>query len=95
MEQYKPGFLGKVIPADDPKKLTDFVQNQYDAFSKIYDTVKEQSKDISDIKAVPTSDSSTLAVKVDCSKDTMSKIKETASGSPDVQVKGDTITAKS
>ena len=50
MEKYKPGYLGKVIPADNPSKLTDFVTNQYDAFSKIYDTCKNQSENISDIK---------------------------------------------
>ena len=95
MEQYKPGFLGKVIPADDPQKLKDFVQNKYDAFSKIYDTVKDQSAEISDIKSVPTSDPSSLAVKVDCTDSAMSEIKEKAAESEDVQVKGDTITAKS
>ena len=33
VEKYKPGYLGKVMPVDNPSKLTDFVTNKYDAFS--------------------------------------------------------------
>lgn len=97
MDKYKPGYLGKVIPADNPSKLTDFVTNQYDSFSKVYDTCKDQSDKISDIKVVEKSsnDSSELSVKVSTDKDTMENIKEAAKGDESVTVEGDVITAKS
>lgn len=95
MEQYKPGFLGKVIPADDPSKLTDFVTNKYDSFSTIYDACKNQSENISDIKTVETSSSdiNSLSVKVSADKETIDKIKEVTAGDDSVSVKNDVITA--
>lgn len=96
MEKYKPGYLGKVIPADDPAKLTEFVTKKYDSFSSIYDACKDQSGSISDVKPVDTgsSDPSSLSVKVSTDKETMDKIKEAAAGDDSVTVSGDTITAK-
>ena len=96
MEQYKPGYLGKVIPADDPSKLTEFVINQYDAFSKVYDACKDQSANITDIKVVETgnSDTNSLSVKVSTDQETMAAIKETVSGDESVTVSNDVVTAK-
>lgn len=96
MEQYKPGYLGKVIPADDPSKLTDFLTNKYDPFNKIYDACKGQSAQIADVKPVDTgsSDSSSLSVKVSADKETIEKIKEAAAGDNTVTVNNDVVTAK-
>lgn len=97
MEKYKPGYLGKVIPANDPSKLTKFVTKQYDAFSKIYDTCKGQSDKIGDIKVVePNAGDSedTLKVKVSADKEVVEKISDAAKGDASVTVQDDVITAK-
>jgi len=91
MNLYKPEYMGKVIPADDPAKLTDFVTNKYDAFSKVYEACKEQSADIKDISMVETSDTNSLSVNVQASEETMEKIKENSS--EDVNVTGNVVTA--
>lgn len=96
MDKYKPGYLGKMIPADDPSKVTEFVTKQYESFSAVYDSCKEHSDKISDVKPLDAgSGSSSLSVKVSTDKETMAKIEETASSDTSVTVKGDTITAKS
>lgn len=94
MERYKPEYLGKVIPVDDTSKLTDFVTNKYDSFSKIYDTCKEQSQNISDIKVVG-SENDSLTVKLTCSQDTAEQIKKTALGDNTISIIGDIVTARS
>lgn len=95
MEKYKPGYLGKVIPADNPSKLTDFVTNQYDAFSKIYDTCKNQSENISDIKVVETgnNDPGSLSIKVSADRKVVESIKEVAKDDISVNVNDFVITA--
>ena len=60
MEKYKPEYLGKVIPVDNPSKMTNFVENQYDSFSKMYEVCKDQSSNISDIKPVDNGSEETL-----------------------------------
>ena len=96
MEKYKPEYLGKVIPADDPSKLTNFVTNQYDAFSKIYDTCKDQSEHISDIKVVESgnADPKSLSVKVSADKEVVESIKEIVKDDESIVVNNDVITAK-
>lgn len=96
MEKYKPEYLGKVIPADDPSKLTNFVTNQYDAFSKIYDTCKNQSENISDIKVVESenADPNSLSVKVSADREVVESIKEVAKNDESIVVNNDVITAK-
>lgn len=95
MNQYKPEFLGKVIPADDPSKLTTFCMDKFDAFNKIYDVCKDQSAQIGDIKAVESesSDPTSLSVKVSADKEAVAKIIETAKGDASISIKGDVITA--
>lgn len=97
MEKYKPTYLGKVIPADDQNKLTDFVTNKYDSFSKMYDTCKDKSDKIDDIKMVETdsSDPSELCVKISTDKETINDIAESSKDDDYVTVAGDTITTKS
>lgn len=85
--------MGKVIPADDPVKLTEFVTNKYEAFSKVYETCKSQSENIKDISVVETSESNSLSVKVQADEEVMTKIKETANEG--VNVTGNVVTAKS
>lgn len=96
MEKYKPEYLGKVIPADDPSKLTNFVTNQYDAFSKIYDACKNQSENISDIKVVDpgNADPNSLSVKVSADREVVESIKEIANDDESIVVNNDVITAK-
>lgn len=96
MEKYKPEYLGKVIPADDPSKLTNFVTNQYDAFSKIYDACKNQSENISDIKVVDpgNADPNSLSVKVSADREVVESIKEIAKDDESIVVNNDVITAK-
>lgn len=93
MKKYKPQFLGKVIPADDSEKLTDFVTNKYDAFSKIYDVCKDQSEKITDIKSIDSNEKS-LSVKVSTDKESMDKIKESSSNNDSITINNDVITAK-
>lgn len=93
MKKYKPEYLGKVIPADNPNKLSKFLTKKYDSFSKIYDTVKSESENIKDIKAID-DESDSLSVKLTCSKETASKIKDIANGADGVTVDNDVVTAK-
>lgn len=94
MKKYEPEFLGKVIPADNSEKLTDFVTNQYDAFTQIYNACKDQSDNITDIKNV-SSDDKSLSVKVSTDTESMDKIKESAMGNDSITINADVITAKS
>lgn len=97
MENYKPGFLGKVIPADNPSKLNKFVTEQFDSFNKMYDTCKDQSDKISDLKSVEPSDGdsgNTLKVKVSADKEALDKIAEKAKNDGSVTVQNDVITVK-
>lgn len=95
MEKYKPGYLGKVIPADDPAKLTQFVTDKYESFSAIYDACKDHSDKISDLKPVESSssDPTALTVKISTDSETATKIKEETAGDSSITVTGDTITA--
>jgi len=96
MDQYKPGWMGKVMPVDNPSKLTDFVKNKYDAFSKVYDACKGKSEQISDVKAVEQSgsDSDTLSVKITADKEVVDAVKDSVKDDPSISVKNDVITAK-
>lgn len=96
MKKYKPEYMGKVMPVDNPSKLTDFVQNKYDSFSKIYDNVKDKSENISDVKTVDkdSSDTSSLSIKVSTDEDTLNDIKANMKD-PSVNVENDVFTAVS
>ena len=98
MDRYKPGYMGKIIPADDPIKLTDFVENKYNAFSKFYDACKEVSDKISEIKMVDnptsTSTSDTLSVKITTDTHTIASIQESCKADPTITVSDYVITAK-
>ena len=94
MRTYKPEYLGKVIPANDASKLTDFVTNKYDAFSKIYDTCKGSSEKIDDIKVVDTSNSESLAIKISTDSNTLDTISKEAKKNESLNVTGDVITAR-
>ena len=96
MEKYKPGFLGKVLPVDNQSKLTDFVTNKYDAFSKAYDACKNQSEKIDDVKLVESNTDTTnsISIKVSTDKDTLAVIKETSKDNGSIFINNDIITAK-
>ena len=94
MKKYKPEYLGKVIPADDPDQLTDFVQNKFEPFSKIYDAVKDQSEKINDIVAIDGKEKETkLAVKISTESETIQKISEKIKDDTTMEIRGDVITA--
>jgi len=93
MNRYKPEFMGKVIPADNPNKLSEFCTTKYDAFTKIYDACKEKSEDIKDISVVETDQPDALAIKVAADSDVMDDIKESADNS--VSVIGNVVSASS
>ena len=95
MRIYKPEFLGKVMPVNDTSQMTDFVTNKYDAFSKIYDTCKESSLKIDDIKVLESSDNSSLTVKVSTDSETLNNIFKESKKSESVIVTGDIIMAGS
>lgn len=95
MEMYKPGYLGKVIPVYDTNKLTDFVTDKYDAFSKIYNLCRTQSANITDIKVVETCSPDTLSVKVSCDIGVVENIKKAAEGDNSISIDNNVITAKS
>jgi hypothetical protein len=95
MEKYKPNFLGKVMPADNPGKLTDFVTNKYNSFNKVYDACKDHCEKIDDVKAVESEvdcNNSTLSVRLLTDADTIEVIKKAIGDSSDVSIKGDVIT---
>lgn len=97
MKQYKPEYLGKVLPADNPSDMKKLLTNQYDAFSKIYDTCKGESEKIGDIKIVGPSEGDsddTLKLKVSADKTSVDKITENAQKDGSVTVQNDVITAK-
>lgn len=94
MNAYKPEHLGKVIPANDQSKLTDFVTNKFDAFSSIFNTVKDCSDKITDLKTVETGgDSSSLSIKITTDRHTVELISEKIKDSESVKMSGDVITA--
>ncbi len=94
MERYKPSYMGQVMPADDPSKLTDFVANKYESFSKCYDAAKNESDKINGVAAgnspVGTSE---FSMKLATDSETMEKIKDGITDES-VSVSGDMITAK-
>lgn len=96
MDRYKPGYMGKIIPADDPVKMTDFVENKYNAFTNFYDVCKEVSDKINEIKVVETSSlpSDTLSIKVITDTHTISSIQDKCKTDPKITVSDFVITAK-
>ena len=96
MKHYKPEYLGKVIPADNTTKLTDFVQNKFDSFNKIYDSCKADSEKIADIKTVDSSSSnaSALSVKISADDSVIEQITNRVQDNESITNEGDVITAE-
>jgi hypothetical protein len=92
MKKYKPEFLGKCLAVDDPSKMTNFLSNQYDSFSKIYDLCKNESDKIKDVKVV-TDNNEKLSLKVSTSLDTLNDIKQKVTDES-ISIDNDIITAK-
>lgn len=95
MNKYKPEYLGKVIPADNPGKLADFVTNKYDSFSKVYDACKNYSENINDIKSVDneTDNKNSISIKLNTDIETVEIIKKAIGTDSSINIKGDVITA--
>lgn len=94
MDKYKPGYLGKVIPADDAVKMTDFVENKFDSFNKVYDACKGQSSNIQDIKPIENSTQDSLSVQIVASRDTIESVKEAVKDDESITVQDGVIIAK-
>ena len=95
MNAYKPEYLGKVIPANNPSKMADFVENKYDSFNKVYDACKDQSGNIQDIKPVDNNSSpSSLSVQIVANPDTIESVKESVKDDDSVTVQDGLITAQ-
>lgn len=92
MKKYKPEFLGKAMPVDNQTKLTDFVQNKYDAFSKIYEVCRDNSEAITDIVTVD-SDTSNLSIKLTTNRDTLDDISHKLEHDNSMMLQGDIINA--
>ena len=95
MEKYKPLYMGQVIDTDDASKLTDFVSNKYDSFSKCYDSVKEESDKINSVSAAGNKQGSTeFNMSVSTDSETMEKIAEKVKDDDSVSVSGNIVSAK-
>lgn len=94
MNQYKPEYLGKVIPADNPTKMADFVENRFDSFNKVYDACKDQSSSIQDVKPIENSNPSALSVQIVANPDTIESVKEVVKDDDSVTVQDGIITAQ-
>lgn len=95
MDRYKPGFMGKVMPVNNISKMTDFVVNKYDSFSKCYDAAKEHSESIKDVSSVETNEGSTeFSMKLSTDSATVIAISEETKDDSAISVHGDVITAK-
>lgn len=95
MERYKPSYMGMVMPADDPSKLTDFVANKYESFSKCYDAVKDESANIKNVSATDTPEgSSEFSMKLSTDSETMEKIKDKTKEDGSISVAGETVSTK-
>lgn len=92
MNKYKPEYLGKIIPADDPSKMMDMLQNKFTLFSSIYDICKDLSESISDMKLIDNSPDD-LTVKIATDMGTIQQLQEKANDTG-VNINGDIITAK-
>lgn len=95
MKKYKPEFLGKVLP-ENKSDIADFMHNKYEGFSKVYDTCKEESEKITDVKPVSSdsnnNNSKSYSVKVSTDKDTMDNIKKN-NKDDSVKVNGDVVSS--
>jgi hypothetical protein len=88
--------MGRALAADDIPKMTDFVQNKYDSFTKIYETCRLHSEDINDIKTIDKecNNKSELNIKVSTDAETLEKISENLKDNEKVSLDGDVLTAK-
>jgi hypothetical protein len=95
MKRYKPEFMGKILEPDNTTKMTDFVQNKYDSFSKIYESCRDQSEQINDIKNIDkdSSDKSELVVKISTDTETLEKISENIKDNEKIKLDNDIISA--
>lgn len=73
--------------------MTDFVQNKYESFSKIYETCKEKSDKISDIQCLNSNKEKELSVRVITDDEVLEDIKKKTKEDSGVIVEGDIITA--
>ena len=92
MKKYKPEYLGKVLPKDQDK-ITDFMHNKFNGFSEVYNTCKDSSDKINDVKSVEkdTDNKETYAMKVSADDSVLKDIKE-KNTNQSIDITGDTIT---
>ena len=97
MKLYKPEYIGKIVsPATDQAKLTDFLQNKYNAFTRIYNICKSESENISDIGIVEKpndENNSTLHILISTDMLTLDRISRNINNDELVKMNGNTIMA--
>ena len=97
MKKYKPEYLGKVLP-DEGSKRKDFLQDEYESFSDIYDICKDESDNITDIKNVSEElGSQSLNIKITTtSEEVLDRLTEKVATHPDdhISIDKDVIGAK-
>lgn len=78
MNPYKPQFFGSIAPFDDPVAMSDFLRNRFDAFSIIFDCIKEYAAKIESVTPVDTNSSSaaSLSIAITTDGETLEKLKE-------------------
>lgn len=91
MNEYKPEYLGRIIPADS-EKLLNLVKNNFEEFSLIYNGCKSYSKDIHDVQDV-SKDGTTLQIRVITDPSVMDAIKRDLENADNVTVENDIISA--
>lgn len=94
MNKYKPEYLGKVLP-EDKIEMSDFMQNKYDGFSKIYDVCKCESDKITDIKSIKTdsTNAKSYATKIVADADALKNICDNNKDSS-IKIVGDVISTE-
>lgn len=77
MKPYKPQWMGSIAPFDDPVAMNDFLKNKFDAFSLIFDSVKQYAESVESISQAGTSEpgGSSFSIAITTTGDTLEMIK--------------------
>ena len=71
MKQYKPTFLGRMLPADEQK---DWLVKKYHEFEELYGSMKEHAEQISDIIPIYNTKNNTYQVQLIAEQEVFDKI---------------------
>ena len=93
MKKYKPEFLGKVLPTENTTKMTEFVNNKYQSFCKIYDKCKDNCDKINDVKIIEKENEkkNELSIKISTNEDVLDNISKNID-EENISIENDIIT---